>query len=373
MLMEDTIAGVSTAVGQAGISIIRISGPDAFNIADCVFKGMDTVQAQPTHSVRYGKIISLETGEVLDEVLLTKMEAPKTYTRENVVEISCHGGYTVTRNLLDLLYQKGARPAEPGEFTKRAFLNGRIDLTQAEAVMDVIQARTERVSKVAVRQLEGELSNKIQSIRQKLLELLSHIEVNLDYPEYDVEEISLNKVNSETQTILLELDRLIDSFRYGKVLREGLEVVIAGRPNVGKSSLMNRLARKNKSIVTDIPGTTRDVIEEFINIKGIPVKLMDTAGVHETVDKVEKLGVERTYKALDEADYVIMLRDASEPVTSEDKSIQKRVLEAGKPFVSVFNKIDRIDEDAKLFSLKQEDPEACLISRFSWFSRTHFI
>ncbi len=360
MMTEDTIAGISTAVGQSGISIIRLSGPEAFEIVDQVFRGRETVKNQPSHTVRYGKIYSDE-GEVLDEVLLTKMAAPRTYTRENVVEVSCHGGYTLARALLDLLYQKGARPAEPGEFTKRAFLNGRIDLAQAEAVMDVIQARTERVSKVAVRQLEGALSEKINRIREKLIGLLSHIEVNLDYPEYDVEEITLSQAQKEAEAVVEELSRLIESFRYGKVLREGLEVVIAGRPNVGKSSLMNRLARKNKSIVTDIPGTTRDVVEEYVNIKGIPVKLMDTAGVHHTEDYVEQLGVERTLKAIEDADFIIVLEDASSPSGSLEDTIKKRVDEAGKPLVQVFNKIDLIHSPEQS-KLKEANPQALFLS-----------
>lgn len=360
MITEDTIAGISTAVGQSGISVVRLSGPEAFKIADLVFKSKEKVMDQPSHTVRYGKIY-LDNGDLLDEVLLIKMAAPRSYTRENVVEISCHGGYTIARALLDLLYQKGARPAEPGEFTKRAFINGRIDLTQAEAVMDVIQARTERVSKVAVRQLEGVLSEKINQMREKLIMLLSSIEVNLDYPEYDAEEVTLTQAQDETVIIIEDLNRLIESFGYGKVLREGMEVVIAGRPNVGKSSLMNRLARKNKSIVTDIPGTTRDVVEEYVNIKGIPVKLMDTAGVHVTEDYVEKLGVERSLKAIEGADFVIVLEDAARPSESLDPTVKEKIAAYKKPFVHVFNKIDLMN-DQELSSLKEKNPQALFLS-----------
>lgn len=359
-MTEDTIAGISTAVGQSGISIIRISGPEAFSIADGVFKGKESVKLQPSQTIRYGKIYR-DNGDLLDEVLLAKMAAPRSYTREDVVEISCHGGYTIARALLDLLYQKGARPAEPGEFTKRAFLNGRIDLTQAEAVMDIIQARTERVSKVAARQLEGALSDKINGMRERLIALLANIEVNLDYPEYDAEEVTLSQAYEETTAVIEELNRLIESFRYGKVLREGLEVVIAGRPNVGKSSLMNRLARKNKSIVTDIPGTTRDVVEEYVNIKGIPVKLMDTAGVHQTEDYVEQLGVERTLKAIDEADLVIILEDAARPEESFDPTVNEKVCSANKPFIRVFNKIDLMSQE-HLSELKKANPQALFLS-----------
>ena len=363
MIKEDTIVGVSTSVGQSGISIIRLSGPDCFDIADKIFRGKDTIKNQPSHSVRYGKIISPENGDIIDEFLLIKMAAQRTYTREDVVEINCHGGYTIVRRILDLTCKYGARPSEPGEFTKRAFLNGRIDLTQAEAVMDVIQARTERVSKVAVKQLEGTLSKKINSIREKLVLLLSHIEVNLDYPEYDVEEVSLSEAHTVTSSIVSDLNCLIESFRFGKVLREGMEVVILGRPNVGKSSLMNRLARKNKSIVTDIPGTTRDIVEEYINIKGIPIKLMDTAGIHDTFDVVEKIGVERSLNALKEADYIVVLVDASESINIEDSIILEKVSQYNKPYVLVYNKVDLIDKK-KLDLINKSNPGALFISVF---------
>ena len=360
-MSDDTIAGISTAVGNSGISIIRMSGYSAFSIADVLFKGKKSVKNQETHTVQYGKIISVE-GEIIDEVLLIKMEAPRTYTREDVVEISCHGGYTIARSLLNQLYQLGARPAEPGEFTKRAFLNGRIDLSQAEAVMDVIQARTERVSKVAIKQLEGALSHKIDGIREKLITLLSSIEVNLDYPEYDAEEVTMVAAEEETTKILVELDELIKSFHYGKLLREGMEVVIIGRPNVGKSSLMNRLTRKNRSIVTDIPGTTRDIIEEYINIKGIPVKLIDTAGVRKTEDQLELLGVERSIKALESADFALILIDASQPFLEEDNQILSRVYSEKKPFVLVLNKLDLIKDDKKINKLGKEYPDALFLS-----------
>jgi len=359
--MDTTIAGISTAVGNAGITVIRLSGPDSFEIADRIFKGKRKVKDQESHTVQYGKIVSPFTGEVIDEVLLTKMAAPRTYTREDVVEISSHGGYSIARSLLDLLYKVGAVPAEPGEFTKRAFLNGRIDLSQAEAVMDIIQARTERVSKVAVKQLEGSVSNKINEIRERIIDILSHIEVNLDYPEYDEEEVTSAQVKQASEEIIEELDTLIKSFHLGKLLREGMEVVIAGRPNVGKSSLMNYLTRKNRSIVTDIPGTTRDIIEEYISIEGVPVKLVDTAGVRKTQDIVEQLGVERSVKALEEADYVIVMANAAENLTEEDKDIISKVEEEKKPYVLVFNKTDLIGS-SELKKLENEYPQALMIS-----------
>lgn len=360
-MKNDTIAGVSTAVGNSGISVIRLSGPEAFLIADKVFRGKNTVSDQKSHTIQYGKIIS-DTNEVMDEVLLSKMEAPRTYTREDVVEISSHGGYTIAVSLLNLLYKHGARPAEPGEFTKRAFLNGRIDLSQAEAVMDIIQARTQRVSKVAVRQLEGSVSQILNEIREKIIILLSNIEVNLDYPEYDAEEVTLVQAGKETEGIIVELEKLINSFHFGKLLREGMEVVITGRPNVGKSSLMNRLTRKNRSIVTDIPGTTRDTIEEFVNIKGIPVKLVDTAGVRETLDQVEQQGVERSIKAIKDGDLVVVLVDLSQGFISEDKILLNKVLEHNKPYVLCFNKTDLIKDKASINEMSETYSDAIFMS-----------
>ena len=362
-MINDTIAGVSTAVGNSGISVIRLSGPEAYFIADKVFKGKSSVSDQKTHTIQYGKIISGQNKEVIDEVLLSKMEAPRTYTRENVVEISSHGGYTITMSLLNLLYNNGARPAEPGEFTKRAFLNGRIDLSQAEAVMDIIQARTQRVSNVAVKQLEGSVSQKLNEIRERIIVLLSNIEVNLDYPEYDAEEVTLAQAGKETKGIISELDGLINSFHFGKLLREGMEVAITGRPNVGKSSLMNRLTRKNRSIVTDIPGTTRDTIEEFVNIKGIPVKLVDTAGVRDTLDQVEQQGVERSIKAISEADFVVILTDISQGFLPEDEVLLNKVLVRQKPHALCFNKTDLI-KDNKADEFIKAYPNAILLSIF---------
>ncbi|NLE24523.1 MAG: tRNA uridine-5-carboxymethylaminomethyl(34) synthesis GTPase MnmE [Clostridiaceae bacterium] len=361
-MINDTIAGVSTAVGNSGISVIRLSGPEAFIIADKIFKGKNTVLDQKSHTIQYGKIISNLSKEVIDEVLLTKMEAPRTYTRENIVEISSHGGYTIAVSLLNLLYNNGARPAEPGEFTKRAFLNGRIDLSQAEAVMDIIQARTQRVSKVAVKQLEGSVSKKLDEIRERIITLLSDIEVNLDYPEYDAEEVTLAQAGSTAEEIIGELDELIRSFHFGKLLREGMEVVITGRPNVGKSSLMNRLTRKNRSIVTDIPGTTRDTVEEYVNIKGIPVKLVDTAGVRETFDQVEKQGVERSIKAILDADLAIVLIDIPQGFIPEDQILLKKVSDEQKPYVLCFNKTDLVKEEQKINELIKEYPGAILMS-----------
>lgn len=359
--MEDTIAGVSTAVGNAGLAVIRMSGERAFEIADKVFRGRKTVMEQKSHTLQYGRIVTC-TGEPVDEVLLTKMAAPKTYTMEHVVEINCHGGYYVTGRILGLLYENGARPAEPGEFTKRAFINGRIDLSQAEAVMDVIQARTSKSSRAALNQLEGRLSSELNGIIAGLTETLAGIEVDLDYPEYDHEAFSLKQVEDEACRAMSRLGDLIESFHYGKILREGMDVVIIGKPNTGKSSLLNYLTRKNRAIVTDIPGTTRDVIEETVNIGGIPVKLTDTAGVRETEDPVESIGVARSLEALKTADYVILLMDASDWQSREDKRLLELVKSHQSQYLPVFNKMDLMEDTERIHEMKRHHPGAVFIS-----------
>ena len=345
--MTDTIAVLSTPPGSGGIAIIRISGEEAFFYADKLFKGKEKVINQKTHTVQYGKVVSPQDHLAVDEVLLTKMAAPRSYTREDIVEISCHGGYVVTRKILSLLFGLGVRPAEPGEFTKRAFLNGRMDLSQAEAVMDLIQARTDEVQKVAVRQLEGALSHKLDVMREALIDLLARIEVNLDYPEYDAEEVTLKKAEKEIDQMIVNLEALLNSFHYGKILREGMEVAIIGRPNAGKSSLLNRLAGKNRAIVTDIPGTTRDVLEEFVNIKGLPVKLFDTAGVRETADTIEKMGVEKSWEAVQNADCILYLLDGSKTYEEQDQLLYKEIRNKGKKVFVLVNKTDLMEDEQK--------------------------
>lgn len=317
----DTITAISTPLGEGAIGIVRLSGTDALAIAQSVFKGKNLEQVA-SHTINYGHIIDPKTGTIIDEVMVSVMLAPKTFTRENVVEINTHGGIATTNEILQLLIRQGARMAEPGEFTKRAFLNGRVDLTQAEAVMDIIHAKTDKAMTIAVKQLDGSLSQLINDTRQEILNTLAQVEVNIDYPEYDdVEEMTTALLREKTQEFQSLLENLLRTAKRGKILREGLSTAIIGRPNVGKSSLLNNLLREDKAIVTDIAGTTRDVIEEYVNIKGVPLKLVDTAGIRETDDLVEQIGVERSKKALQEADLVLLVLNASEKLTDQDRAL----------------------------------------------------
>ena len=340
---QDTIAAISTPHGNGGIGIIRISGEKAFEIAAEIFIGRKNFDEIKTHTINYGKIVDPESGEILDEVLLSKMKKPNTFTREDVVEINCHGGTVVLKNILELILKKGARLAEPGEFTKRAFLNGRLDLSQAEAVIDIINAKTSESSKAAMNQLEGKLSVKLKEARSKLIEVLAHIEVTVDYPEHDIEEITGEKVYSEIKDVREKLTDIIKGFEKGRIIREGINAVIVGRPNVGKSSLLNELTGKNRAIVTDIPGTTRDIIEDYINLNGVPVRIIDTAGIRETEDLVEKIGVEKTHKELEAADLIIMMIDAYKGIEKEDVEIFDRVKD--KKVIVILNKIDIANEE----------------------------
>ncbi|HEP4930583.1 TPA: tRNA uridine-5-carboxymethylaminomethyl(34) synthesis GTPase MnmE [Streptococcus pyogenes] len=334
----DTITAISTPLGEGAIGIVRLSGTDALAIAQSVFKGKNLEQVA-SHTINYGHIIDPKTGTIIDEVMVSVMLAPKTFTRENVVEINTHGGIAVTNEILQLLIRQGARMAEPGEFTKRAFLNGRVDLTQAEAVMDIIRAKTDKAMTIAVKQLDGSLSQLINDTRQEILNTLSQVEVNIDYPEYDdVEEMTTALLREKTQEFQSLLENLLRTAKRGKILREGLSTAIIGRPNVGKSSLLNNLLREDKAIVTDIAGTTRDVIEEYVNIKGVPLKLVDTAGIRETDDLVEQIGVERSKKALQEADLVLLVLNASEKLTDQDRALLN--LSQGSNRIILLNKTD---------------------------------
>lgn len=286
----DTIAAISTPPGEGAISIVRLSGEDAIKIAGEVYRsGSKHLQDVATHTIHYGHIVDPQNDQLLDEVMVSVMRAPKTFTREDVVEINCHGGIVVVNQMLQLLLRQGARLAEPGEFTKRAFLNGRVDLSQAEAVMDLIRAKTDKAMNLALNQLDGNLSHLIRALRQEILETLAQVEVNIDYPEYDdVEELTTKLLQEKATQVQGQIQELLVTAQQGKILREGLSTAIIGRPNVGKSSLLNLLLKEEKAIVTDIEGTTRDVIEEYVNVRGVPLKLVDTAGIRETQDQVEK-------------------------------------------------------------------------------------
>lgn len=337
-MLNDTIAAISTPLGEGGIAVIRVSGDESVALVDRIFKSKTKLADAATHTVHYGYIIDSKTGNKLEEVLVTLMLAPRTFTLENVVEVSCHGGIVSVRKVLDLILSEGARLAEPGEFTKRAFLNGRIDLTQAEAVIDLIRAKSDRAFSVALKQVEGNLSKRIKELRYELVELMAHIEVNIDYPEHDVEEMTNAFIKNKCEQVMGQIDTLLHTAEQGKILREGIVTAIVGKPNVGKSSLLNALAQENRAIVTDIPGTTRDVIEEYVNIGGIPLKLLDTAGIRETEDVVEQIGVERSRSAVTDADLILYMVNQAEELTAEDLGMIELVKH--KQTIVILNKMD---------------------------------
>lgn len=336
--VHDSIAAISTPLGEGGIAVIRVSGPDSISAADKIYRGKKCLKDCPSHTVNYGHIVDPKTGEKVDEVLVTLMKAPRSFTREDVVEISCHGGIISVNRILELLLLQGIRIAEPGEFTKRAFLNGRIDLTQAEAVIDLIRSKSSQAYKVAMKQAEGKLSERIRNLRTLLVETMAHIEVNIDYPEHDVEELTARFIQEKSEEAIVQVDRLLKSARQGKVLREGIVTAIVGRPNVGKSSLLNMLAQENKAIVTDIPGTTRDVIEEYVSLNGIPLRLLDTAGIRETMDVVEQIGVERSKNALSQADLILLVLSYNQPIHDDEKALLEQI--KSKSFLVIVNKMD---------------------------------
>ncbi len=358
----DTIAAISTPLGEGAIGIVRLSGTDSFAIAQKIFKGKDLARVA-SHTLNYGHIVDPDKDEILDEVMVGAMRSPKTFTREDIIEINTHGGIAVTNEILQLVIREGARLAEPGEFTKRAFLNGRVDLTQAEAVMDIIRAKTDKAMNIAVKQLDGSLSDLINNTRQEILNTLAQVEVNIDYPEYDdVEEATTEIIREKTSEFEALLTNLLKTARRGKILREGISTAIIGRPNVGKSSLLNNLLREEKAIVTDIEGTTRDVIEEYVNINGVPLKLVDTAGIRETEDIVEQIGVERSKKALKEADLVLLVLNASEPLTDQDRQLleisqdSNRIILLNKVDLPEKIEIDQLPEDhIKISVLKNQN------------------
>jgi len=344
---NDTIAAIGTPVGEAGIGIVRVSGQDALKISDKIFTSKDNKKPSSfkTYTTHYGWIV--ENSElrtlnselnIIDEVILTVMRAPKSFTREDIVEINCHGGIVALRRVLELVLESGARLAEPGEFTKRAFLNGRIDLAQAEAVLDIIRAKSDSALKIGNEQLKGALSEELKKIGKILLGILSILEANIDFPEEDMGTADLERIRQKLQGLHSKLREILDTSRQGRVLREGIRVVICGKPNVGKSSLLNALLKQERSIVTPVAGTTRDTIEEIIDIKGVPIRIVDTAGIIEPKDLVEKKAVQRSKKYIEGADLAILLFDGSRKLSREDDSLIAKLKK--KTVLTVVNKID---------------------------------
>ena len=350
MFIDDTIAAIATAPGEGGIGIIRISGEKSLQVANSIFKSISgkKIEEYNTRTLIYGHIV--DNDKVIDEVLVAFMKGPNSYTTEDVIEINCHGGFISVKKILELILSKDVRLADQGEFTKRAFLNGRIDLAQAEAIIDVINAKTDIAHTVAQSQLEGSLSKKIKDLRFNVTEILAQITVSLDFPDEDVEHITYNTLKEKTIALQKEINKLYDTSESGKILRDGLKTVIVGKPNVGKSSLLNAILGENRAIVTDIPGTTRDVIEEFVNIKGIPLKIVDTAGIRETEDVVERIGVEKSREFFSAADLSIVVLDSSRSLDPEDMEILESV-QPNKTIV-LLNKTD-LDRVIDLDKIKE--------------------
>ncbi|MDY4079678.1 MAG: tRNA uridine-5-carboxymethylaminomethyl(34) synthesis GTPase MnmE [Clostridium sp.] len=349
----DTICGIATPLGEGGISIIRVSGSDSLKIINKIFKGKNAcdILDMKSYTMRYGHICDINSKFEIDEVIISYMKAPRSFTAEDVVEVNCHGGVVSTGRVLEEIIKAGARIAEPGEFTKRAFLNGRIDLSQAEAVMDIIRAKTDLSMKSAVMQSSGALSKEIGKLREYMLNTLALIEYSVDFTEDDEEpdETIPIRVGEQLTVAIKDMNKLLEGANEGRIIRDGLKLAIIGKPNVGKSSLLNCLLKEKRAIVTDIPGTTRDIIEEFISLDGIPVKITDTAGIRETEDEVEKIGVERSREKIDEADLIVLMLDSSRPLESEDREIIDKVKD--KKYVVLMNKNDLekkiSDEDIK--------------------------
>ena len=334
--MYDTIVAISTALGEGAISIIRVSGVDAIKIINPLFDGKDLEKA-PSHTINYGHIVY--NGEIIDEVLLSIMKAPKTYTKEDVIEINTHGSIAVVNKIMEILLLEGCRLAEPGEFTKRAFLNGRIDLTESEGVMDLINSETELTRKMAINELSGNVSRLIEDTREDIISLISNIEVNIDYPEYeDIEVVTISKIKEKVREIKEKLLKTLKLSEDGKTLKDGIKTVILGKPNVGKSSLLNALLEEEKAIVTDVKGTTRDIVEGSILVGGVKLNLIDTAGVRKSDDIVEKIGIEKSLNLIDEAELVLLILDASCPLSEEDKYLLEKTKD--KKRIIIMNKID---------------------------------
>lgn len=337
--MSNTIAAISTATGNGGIGIIRMSGKKCFEILNKIFIPHNPNSSEiKGYTMKFGYIINTENNEKIDEVIVSFFTAPKSYTTENMCEINSHGGVIVERKILELCLKNGADLAEPGEFTKRAFLNGRIDLTQAESVIDLINAKSNNEAKASMQQLEGSLSKKIKIIKNNILDIMADIEANIDYPEYDIEETTNTKIKNVLENVKLELIKLSNSFEDGKLLKEGVKTIIIGKPNAGKSSLLNTILKEDRAIVSEFAGTTRDTIEEFVNIKGVPLKLIDTAGIRKTEDKIEEIGVNRAINLTEDADLIIAIFDASKELDKEDFEILNII--KNKKAIILLNKID---------------------------------
>lgn len=358
-MISDTIAAISTAVGEAGIAVIRVSGPQSITEVDQLFRGKQSLVDADSHTVHYGYIIDPDSGEKMEEVLVTIMRAPRSFTTEDVVEISSHGGVVSVRRLMELLLQQQIRIAEPGEFTKRAFLNGRIDLSQAEGVIDLIRSKSDKAFSVALRQVEGKLSRQIKPLQQILIEMVAHIEVNIDYPEHDVESVTSDFIKQKSLEVMNGIDELLRTANEGKILREGITTAIVGRPNVGKSSLLNTLAQDNRAIVTDIPGTTRDVIEEFVTINSIPLKLLDTAGIRETIDVVEKIGVERSRTAVNDADLILLVLNHNEALHEDEIQLLEQIKD--RQVIIIVNKMD-LYRQLDLVKLEEYFPKESIVT-----------
>ncbi|MFC2661651.1 MAG: tRNA uridine-5-carboxymethylaminomethyl(34) synthesis GTPase MnmE [Eubacterium sp.] len=357
--MDDTIAAISTPPGEGGIGIIRISGEESLSILKQIFRTPSGKPNMKDHLLVYGHIIDPEEGKVIDEVLSVYMKAPRTYTAEDVVEIDCHGGMVPLRKILQLVYRCGARPAERGEFTERAFLNGRLDLSQAEAVMDMISARADKTYDSAVGQLSGSLSGKIKEIRSMLMDIRVQVTVNIEYPDEDIEIMTYQKMKDDLQPVIGKISELLKTAETGRILSSGLKIAIVGKPNVGKSSLMNQMLRESRAIVTDIPGTTRDTIREDMRLRGIPISLIDTAGIRETDDQIEAIGIEKSRDSWSEADLVLLVLDAGSPLSEEDTEILQHA-EADKTIV-VLNKTD-LPQKVSSEDVQKLLPHAQLIS-----------
>ena len=344
--MDNTIVAISTAMGNGGIGIVRMSGEKSFEILDKIFRPKNNDGFIKGYQIKYGNIIDPKNEEIVDEVLVSYFVAPKSYTTENMCEINTHGGMVVEKRILELCLENGAEIAGPGEFTKRAFLNGRIDLSQAEAIIDLINSKTVREAKESINQLEGHLSSKIENIRQKMLNLMIAIDVNIDYPEYDEEEVTKNRSLNELKSISEELIKLENSFNSGKILRDGVKTVILGKTNAGKSSLLNRILKEDRAIVSNIEGTTRDTIEEFVDVEGIPLKLIDTAGIRNSSNEIEQIGIQKSKKLADSADLIIAIFDITKNLTEDDQELLEIIKD--KECIILLNKIDVLSENIEL-------------------------